>query len=93
MSKYAGSRLDDFLQEEGILAEAEALAVKRTIAYQIEHLMVEKNLSKKEMAKRMGTSRSALERLLDPDNPSVTLLTLERAVKALGKRITAELTA
>lgn len=93
MSKHIGSRLDDFLQEEGILAEAEALAVKRTIAYQIEQLMAEQNITKKELARRMGTSRSALERLLDPDNPSVTLLTLERAAQALGKRITVELAA
>jgi antitoxin HicB len=93
MSKHFGSTLDDFLQEEGILAEAEAVAVKRTIAYQIEELMTEQHITKKEMAKRMGTSRSALERLLDPDNPSVTLLTLERAANALGKRITVELAA
>lgn len=93
MSKHIGSRLDDFLQEEGILAEAGALAVKRTIANQIEQLMAEQDITKKELAKRMGTSRSALERLLDPDNPSVTLLTLERAAKALGKRITVEMAA
>jgi len=59
----------------------------------LEQLMVEQNITKKELARRMGTSRSALERLLDPDNPSVTLLTLERAAKALGKRITVELAA
>lgn len=93
MSKHIGSRLDDFLRDEGVLAEAEAVAVKRVIAWQIEELMKERKLTKTELAKRMGTSRSALERLLDPDNPSVTLLTLERAAKALGKHIKVELAA
>lgn len=93
MSKHIGSRFDDFLENEGILAEAEAAAVKRVIAYQIAELMKEHDLSKTEMARRMGTSRSALERLLDPDNASVTLLTLERAAKAVGKHIKVELAA
>lgn len=93
MSKHIGSRFDDFLEREGILAEAEAAAVKRVIAYQIAELMKEHDLSKTEMARRMGTSRSALERLLDPDNASVTLLTLERAAKAVGKHIKVELAA
>lgn len=93
MSKHIGSRLDDFLEQEGILGEAEVVAVKRVIAYQIAQLMKEEQLTKAELARRMGTSRSALERLLDPDNASVTLLTLERAAKALGKRIKVELAA
>jgi len=93
MSKYIGSRLDNFLEQEGILSESEAVAVKRVIAYQIDELMKEKQVTKAELARRMGTSRSALERLLDPDNTSVTLLTLERAAKALGKRIKVELAA
>ena len=93
MSKHIGSTLDDFLEEEGVLAEAEAVAVKRMIAYQLEELMKEQKLTKTQLAKRMRTSRSVLERLLDPDNPSVTLLTLERAAKALGKRIRIEFAA
>ena len=93
MSRHIGSRLDDFLEREGVLAEAEAVAVKRVIVYQIEELMRERQLTKTELANRMGTSRSALERLLDPDNPSVTLLTLERAARALGKNIKVELAA
>jgi len=93
MSKYIGSRLDNFLEQEGILSESEAVAVKRVIAYQIDELMKEKQVTKAELVRRMGTSRSALERLLDPDNTSVTLLTLERAAKALGKRIKVELAA
>ncbi len=93
MSKHIGSRFDKFLDDEGVLAEAEAVANKRIIAYQLGELMKKQKLSKTQLAKRMRTSRSALERLLDPDNPSVTLLTLERAAKALGKHIKIELAA
>ena len=93
MSKHIGSKFDDFLKQEGLLAEAEAVAVKRVIAFQLEKLMKAQKLTKAQLAKRMGTSRSALERLLDPDNPSVTLLTLERAARALGRRIRIELAA
>ena len=82
-----GSQIDDFLEEEGLLAEAEAAATKRVIAWQIESMMTSEGLSKSEMARRMGTSRSALNRLLDPSNSSVTLLTIERAAKALGKKV------
>ena len=93
MSKHIGSRLDDFLEHDDLLAEAEAVATKRLIAWQIEELMNQEGLSKSEMARRMGTSRSALERLLDPSNPSVTLLTIERATMALGKKVRVELAA
>ncbi len=93
MNEHLGSSFDDFLEEEGLLAETEAVAVKRVIAFQLQELMKEQKLSKTQLAKRMKTSRSALERLLDPDNPSVTLLTLERAAKALGKSLRIELAA
>ncbi len=93
MNKHHGSRFDDFLEEEGLLAEAEAVAIKRVLAWQIEGLMQKEGLSKSEMARRMGTSRSALDRLLDPNNPSVTLLTIERAAMALGKKVRFELAA
>ena len=88
--EHLGSNFDDFLAEEGLLAEAEAVAIKRVIAYQIAELMKEKNLTKTAMAQRMETSRAALERLLDPGNESVTLQTLERAAMALGKRLRIE---
>ena len=78
--KNVGSNFDEFLEEEGILDEASAVAVKRVIAFQLAEKMSEKNLSKSELARRMETSRSALDRLLDPDNPSVTLQTLQSAV-------------
>ena len=86
-NKHIGSDFDDFLAEEGLLEQAEAVAVKRVIAYQVEQLMAQQNLSKTEMSRRMKTSRAALERLLDPANQSVTLQTLDRAARALGKRL------
>jgi len=89
--KNIGSNFDDFLEEEGLLDEATAVAVKRYIAFQLSAKMVEKNLSKAEMARRMETSRSSLDRLLDPDNSSVTLQTLQSAVQALGGRLKVEL--
>lgn len=85
--KFIGSDFDDFLEEEGILAETEAVAVKRVIAFQVERMMQEQNLSKTEMSRRMKTSRAALDRLLNPANQAVTLQTLDRAARALGKRL------
>jgi DNA-binding Xre family transcriptional regulator len=84
---HLGSNFDDFLAEEGLLAEAEALAIKRVVAFQIARLMKEKKLSKTKLAQEMQTSRAAVDRLLDPANESVTLQTLERAALALGKRL------
>lgn len=86
-NKYLGGNFDDFLEEEGTLAETEAIAVKRVIAFQIEELMKKKRLSKTVLAEKMHTSRSALNRLLDPTNVSITLQTLESAALALGKRL------
>jgi len=86
-NKHIGSNFDDFLEEEGLLAEAEAVAIKRVIAFQVEQMMKEQHLSKTEMSRRMKTSRAALDRLLDPANQAVTLQTLDRAAHALGKRL------
>jgi len=88
---YMGSSLDDLLEEEGTLAEIESIAIKRVIAWQVKQAMEEKKLTKQAMAKEMKTSRSSLDRLLDPNNPSVTLETIERAAKAIGKRVRLEL--
>ena len=88
-----GSKFDDFLAGEGLLADAEAVAIKRIVALKIARLMEQQSLSKAEMARRMNTSRSALDRLLDPANQSVTLQTLERAALALGKRLRVEFAA
>ena len=85
--KLIGSNFDDFLQEEGLLTDAEAVAVKRVIAFQVARLMEEQNITKSEMSRRMKTSRASLERLLDPSNESVTLQTLDRAARALGRRL------
>lgn len=85
--KYIGSNFDDFLTEEELLEEAEVVAVKRVLAFQIREMMIAQNLSKAEMARRMNTSRAALERLLDPENRSVTLHTMDKAARSLGKRL------
>jgi len=82
-----GSSFDDFLEEENILAESDATAIKRVIAFEVEKSMEEKHITKTEMAKRMGTSRSSLTRLLDPLNNSITLATIETALAAIGKRV------
>lgn len=84
---HVGSDFDVFLAEENLLAEAEAVAMKRVLAFQIVQLMAEQQLSKAEMARRMNTSRAAVDRLLDPNSPSATLLTLEKAACALGLRL------
>jgi len=88
--QHLGSDFDDFLAEEGLLPEVETVAVKRVIAYQLTMLMKEDNLTKTSLAQRMNTSRAALNRLLDPNNESVTLQTIERAAMALGKRLRIE---
>ena len=87
INDHVGSNFDDFLEAEGILAETEAVAVKRVIAFQVEQMMKEQSISKTEMSRRMNTSRAALNRLLDPKNQAVTLQTLDRAAHALGKRL------
>jgi antitoxin HicB len=90
-NKHIGDNFDDFLREEGLLEEVEANAIKRMVAFQISQEMKRRKLTKTEMTHRMKTSRAALERLLDPRNPSVTLSTLERAASALGKKLRVEL--
>jgi antitoxin HicB len=92
-NKHIGGDFDDFLRDEGILNDAEAVAVKRVIAFQIAREMENAHISQSELARRMKTSRSAVERLLDPTNHSVTLQTLERAASAVGKRLKIQLTA
>lgn len=89
--QHIGSTLDSLLEETGELAEVNTLAIKRVIAWEIKQKMEEEHLSKTKMAELMETSRSALDRLLDPANPSVTLRTLDSAAKALGKTLRIEL--
>ena len=89
--KNVGSKFDDFLKEEGFFEQVQVAAIKRVVAYQIAEEMKRKKLTKTEMASRMKTSRAALERLLDPENASITLFTLERAASVLGKKLKVEL--
>lgn len=88
---HIGSTLEEFLAEEGLLAEAQAAVAKRMVARQLATLMKKEKLSKDMLAKRMQTSRAALDRLLDPENPSVTLLTLGKAACALKRTLRVEL--
>ena len=91
-NKHIGSNFDDFLKNEKIFEESQAAAAKRVIAYQIAQAMKKQKVTKKEMTARMHIkSRMQLDRLLDPDNRSVTLLTLEKAANALGKRLKIQL--
>lgn len=90
---HRGSDFDAFLQEEGIAEEVEAVAIKRVFAWQIQQAMTRARITKMEMARRMKTSRAALDRLLDADNPSVTLDTIARAASALGRTVQIKLAA
>lgn len=83
-NKHIGSSFDNYLMDEGLLEEVEARAIKEIIAWQLIEEMEKQNLSKATMAKRMQTSRSALDRLLDPENTSVTLHTMQKAAAVLG---------
>ena len=88
---HRGSDFRGFLKEEGILGEVEARALKRALSLQLGRLLKEKELTKAEMAVRMKTSRAAVDRLLDASNSSVTLNTLGKAARALGRKIRIEL--
>jgi antitoxin HicB len=85
---HSGSTFDSFLDEEGIRGEVEAVAVKRVLAWQLERAMQKQHKTKQTLARELRTSRSQLDRLLDPKNVSVSLDTITRAAKALGKRVT-----
>ncbi len=85
--KNVGGRFDDFLQEEAILEDATAVALKRVIAWQIAEEMKAQQITKTELARRMHTSRAALNRLLDETDPSLTLTTLASAAAALGRKV------
>jgi len=84
---HRGTAFDDFLAEESELDAATEVATKRVLAWELGELMASQGLSKAELARRMGTSRSSLERLLDLDNEAVTLATLRKAARAVGRRV------
>lgn len=86
-----GSSFDDFLKENGVYEEVTARAIKRVIARQLDAVMRDQGITKSALAKRMRTSRAQLDRLLDPENESVTLGTLTRAARAVGRQLRMEL--
>ena len=86
-----GSSFNDFLDEEGICEEVEAGAIKKIIAYRLQEAMEKERLSKTALAARLETSRAAINRLLDPENESITLTTLKKAATVLGKKLRFEL--
>jgi hypothetical protein len=90
---HSGSSFDSFLEEEGIRGEVEAVAVKRVLAWELERAMRQQHRTKQAMAKELRTSRSQLDRLLDPNNVSVSLDSIARAANVLGKRVTVRIVA
>lgn len=90
-NKSIGSSFDDFLTEEGIAEEVEAGAIKKIITYQLQEAIEKEQLTKTALAAQLETSRAAVNRLLDPENESITLLTLAKAANVLGKKLRLEL--
>jgi predicted XRE-type DNA-binding protein len=91
MSKnHIGSGIDDFLKEEGIFEEAQAQAIKEVVAWQLAEAMKKKRISKNKMATLLKTSRTQVDRILDPKN-DITLGSLQRAAAIVGRRVTIEL--
>ena len=86
-----GSKFDDFLDSQGMLKETHAVAVKRVLAWQLEQAMAKEQISKNQMAKAMKTSRSQLDRILDPKNDRIQISTLVSAAKVLGRELRIEL--
>lgn len=87
MNQYSGSSFEDFLDEAGVLQEVNARAHKRLLTLHLQDALTEAQMSKSELARRRETSRSQLDRLLDPDNTTVTLDSLERLARAVGKQL------
>lgn len=91
INPHTGSSFDSLLKEEGIYAEVTSTAIKHSLAIEFRKAMEDQSITKTEMALRMETSRSHLDRLLDPDNDKIQLVTLYKAASALGKNIKLEL--
>lgn len=87
MNPHIGSDFDDFLEKEGLVEEVSAAALKRVIAWQIAQAMKSQKVTKKTLAERMHTSRTAVDRALDQNDPGMTLATLASAARALGQRV------
>lgn len=90
-NKHIGSSFNDFLDEQGTREETQATAIKRVVAWQLAEAMKQGQISKNQMAKTMNTSRSQLDRILDPENDKIQLDTLVSAARAVGRKITIEL--
>lgn len=84
---HRGSNLRNFLADEGLLPEVEVLALKRVVALQLQQILEHDHVTKTELASRMKTSRASLDRLLDPENPSLTVASLGKAAAALGRKV------
>ena len=91
MNKHLGSNFDDFLQEQNLLEETSAIAHKQQLVLQLKDIMAEQQISKTFLAKQLKTSRSQLDRILDPNNVTITLDVLERVALAVGKKLSIEL--
>ena len=90
-NKHRGPTLDSFLEEEGVLGEFQARAIKEVIAWQLADAMKERKLSKNRLAMMMHTSRTQVDRVLDPKDGNVTIETLQRAAAVVGRRVQLEL--
>jgi antitoxin HicB len=90
-SSCIGSSLDDFLSEQGVLEETQAEAIKRVISWKLKKAIESKKITVSELARRMKTSRSTVNRVLDPTYTGITLTTLERAATASGMKLKLEL--
>ena len=88
---HIGSTFESWLEEEGIREEVTAAAIKAVLAYQLEEAMKKRGLTKKRMAELMQTSRAQLDRVLDPENGSATIESLQRAAKVVGRKLRIEL--
>ena len=91
MNMHRGSNFDDFLEEESILEEVSAKAHKRLLSLQLADIMKESKISKINLAKKLKTSRSQLDRILDPENTAISLESLERIAQAVGKKLRIEI--
>ena len=86
-NSHRGGDFHEFLAEEGILAEVEILALKRVVAIELQQILAQERITKTQLAARMKTSRAALDRILDPSNPSLTIASLGKAAAALGRKV------
>ena len=90
-NKHRGSSIDAFLKEEGVLEEFQARAIEEVIAWQLAEAMKERKLSKRRLAALMRTSRTRIDRVLDPEDGNVTIETLQRAAALVGRKVQLEL--